>query len=75
MHRRCHPELGERYLLRRRRAGLLFTENETNTERFFGCRIATPYVKDGINDYVVHGQRERGESENSAAPRRPPLRV
>ena len=36
---------------------LLFTENETNTERLFGTPKQTPYVKDGINNYVVHGQR------------------
>ncbi len=35
---------------------LLFTENETNTQRLFNTPNATPYVKDGINDYVVHGQ-------------------
>ena len=33
---------------------LLFTENETNSERVFGAPNATPYVKDGINNYVVH---------------------
>ena len=35
---------------------LLFTENETNTERLFKSANRTPYVKDGINNYVVHGQ-------------------
>jgi hypothetical protein len=34
---------------------LLFTENETNTERIFGAANRTPYVKDGINNYVVQG--------------------
>jgi hypothetical protein len=34
---------------------LLFTENETNTRRLFGWPNASPYVKDGINDAVVHG--------------------
>jgi len=34
---------------------LLFTENETNTERLFGAQNRTPYVKDGINNDVVHG--------------------
>ena len=34
---------------------LLFTENETNTERVFGVPNAGPYVKDGINNYVVQG--------------------
>jgi hypothetical protein len=35
---------------------LLFTENETNNERVFGRQNASPYVKDGINNYIVHGQ-------------------
>jgi hypothetical protein len=36
---------------------LLFTENETNTRRLFGVDNGVPYVKDGINDYVVDGER------------------
>jgi hypothetical protein len=39
-------------------APLLFTENETNNQRLFGATNATPYVKDGINDYIVHGQQD-----------------
>jgi len=31
---------------------------KTNNERIFGTRNATPYVKDGINNYVVAGRRE-----------------
>ncbi len=38
---------------------LLFTENETNAARLWGAPNQTPYVKDSINDYVVHGQRDR----------------
>ncbi len=34
---------------------LLFCENESNTERLWGCAAATPYPKDGINDHVVSG--------------------
>jgi hypothetical protein len=37
---------------------LLFTENETNNERIFGTPNAGPYVKDGINNFVVHGQQD-----------------
>src|SRR5262245_21742973 len=33
---------------------LLFTENETNSRRLFGIEGASPFVKDGINDYIVH---------------------
>src|SRR5262245_20588858 len=53
-----HPELGERFLACEGAAALLFTENETNTDRLFRTANRTPYVKDGINDYVVHGRRE-----------------
>src|SRR5262249_19840710 len=28
----------------------------TNTQRIFGVPNRTPYVKDGINNYIVHGQ-------------------
>jgi hypothetical protein len=34
---------------------LLFTENETNQERLFGAPNASPFVKDSIHNYVVHG--------------------
>ncbi|MFL5365260.1 MAG: MGH1-like glycoside hydrolase domain-containing protein [Myxococcales bacterium] len=33
----------------------LFTENETNYERLFGTANGSRYVKDGINDRIVHG--------------------
>ncbi|MEB3338746.1 MAG: glucosidase [Leptolyngbyaceae bacterium] len=48
-----HPQLGDRYLYCDASVPLLFTENETNTERIFGTPNASPYVKDGINNYVV----------------------
>jgi hypothetical protein len=49
-------KLGERYLYCEGEAPLLFTENETNTQRIFGVPNRSPYVKDGINNHVVHGQ-------------------
>jgi hypothetical protein len=51
-------ELGERYLYCDEDAPLVFTENETNNQRIFGTPNATPWVKDGINDYLVHGRIE-----------------
>jgi len=48
--------LGCRYLFASGEGRLLFTENETNQERLFGKLNSMPYVKDGINDYVVNGQ-------------------
>jgi hypothetical protein len=35
----------------------LFTENETNAERLFGFANPSPYVKDALHAYVVHGRR------------------
>src|SRR5262249_37882706 len=50
------PRLGERHLYCEGAVPLLFTENETNTQRIFSVPNRTPYVKDGINNYIVHGQ-------------------
>src|SRR5206468_1580369 len=49
---------GQRWLYCEGKPSLLFTENETNTERLYGVRNASPYVKDNINDYIVHGKQE-----------------
>jgi hypothetical protein len=49
-------KLGDRHLYCYGDVPLLFTENETNTQRIFGVPNRSPYVKDGINNYVVHGQ-------------------
>ncbi|MEG9435438.1 glucosidase [Edaphobacter sp. HDX4] len=49
--------LGHRFLYCEGKPELLFTENETNNERLFGSPNRTPYVKDGINNYVVHNQQ------------------
>jgi Glycosyl hydrolase family 63 C-terminal domain len=53
-----HPDLGERFLSCDGVATVLFTENETNTERLFCTANRTPYVKDGIDSYIVQGRRE-----------------
>lgn len=53
-----HAELGARYLYCAESRGLLFTENETNLQRLYEQENLSNYVKDGINQYVVHGQTE-----------------
>ena len=53
-----HPAIGEFILSCEGEAPLLFTENETNHQRLFpGQKNESPYVKDGINDCVVQGNR------------------
>src|SRR5208282_6058134 len=46
-------------------ARLLFTDNETNNERLFGSANPTPYVKAGINDYVVAGRQDAVNPNNT----------
>ena len=53
-----HGSLGTRWLHCDGGPDLLFTENETNCERLWGVANAGPYVKDGINDYVVNGRTD-----------------
>jgi hypothetical protein len=37
---------------------LLFTENDCNLQRLYGCANATPFVKDVFHEYVVGGRRD-----------------
>jgi len=66
----AHPTIGNYYLLCDGANELLFTENETNTERVLGMPNESPCVKDGINHYVVHHQASAvnsGQSGTKAA--------
>ena len=62
-----HRHLGERWWYAdvplHQNVPLLFTENDTNYERLFGSPNAAPYVKDSINDAVVHGRMDRVNPE------------
>jgi hypothetical protein len=44
---------------------LLMTENETNKKRLYGVNGDSPHVKDGINEYVVHGAKEAVNAERA----------
>jgi hypothetical protein len=50
-------DLGERFLYCDGEPSLLFTENETNVQRLLGVQNPTPFVKDGINNYLVQGEQ------------------
>jgi hypothetical protein len=52
-----HDRLGAYHLYTENVHELLFTENETNFQRLFGSPNACPYVKDGINEYLIAGDR------------------
>ena len=53
-----HPELGNYVLACDGDPDLLFTENETNTERLWGTASATPYVKDAFHTYLIAGRAD-----------------
>ena len=48
-----HPACGKHWLYYDGSAELLFTENETNTQRLFNAPESGFCKKDGINDYIV----------------------
>ena len=52
-----HTDLGERFFYAEGAKALLFTENETNSERLVHVPNPTPYVKDGIHNYIVRGRQ------------------
>jgi hypothetical protein len=54
----AHDYYGRRRLLCEGAPPLLFTENETNVQRLYGSENSSLYVKDGINDYIVHGRKD-----------------
>ena len=53
-----HWYYGPRHLYCKGAPPLLFTHNETNTKRLFGVPSESRWVKDGIDDYVVHGRMD-----------------
>ncbi len=52
-----HETLGERWLYCQADGEMLFTENETNNHRIFQTDNVSDYLKDGINNYVVNGEK------------------
>jgi hypothetical protein len=60
-----HPNLGRRRFDCEGAPELLFTENETDFQRLFGAPNRTPYVKDGLNEYVVNGAHDAVNPERT----------
>lgn len=55
-----HEKLGNYYLYFQQPDDLLFTENETNTEKLFGKPNETPFVKDAFHNAVINGKNILG---------------
>jgi hypothetical protein len=50
-----HYYYGTRWLYCEGSPEFLFTDNETNKSKLFNSENDSPYVKDGINDFIIHG--------------------
>jgi hypothetical protein len=50
-----HRDLGEMFLHCDGNPELLFCDNETNIQKLYGSQNPKGYFKDGINNYIVHG--------------------
>jgi hypothetical protein len=53
-----HPDLGPWCVRAEGSPTWLFTENDSNLERLVQRANPTPFVKDGINNYIVHGDQQ-----------------
>jgi hypothetical protein len=60
-----HFMLGHRRLYCEGAPELLFTENETNTQRLFNSANTSPYVKDAFHNYVIHGKQDAVNPEQT----------
>jgi len=60
-----HFMLGHRWLYCEGAPELLFTENETNTQRLFNSANTSPYVKDAFHNYVIHGKQDAVNPEQT----------
>ncbi len=54
----AHPAAGKYYLYAEKAERLLFTDNETNAERFECSSNGHPYVKDAFHRYLIRGEKE-----------------
>jgi hypothetical protein len=60
-----HFRLGHRRLYCEGAPELLFTENETNIQRLFNSANNSPYVKDAFHNYVISGQKDAVNPEQT----------
>lgn len=52
----AHSSRNGKYYLYHEEGDQLFCENETNNEVIYGSKSEFPYVKDGVNNYLVKGK-------------------
>jgi hypothetical protein len=60
-----HYYYGNRWLYSEDNPEMLFTENDTNLQRLFGVANESPFVKDSINDFLIHGKKDAVNPQHS----------
>ncbi len=68
-----HERLGEYYFYFQQPDALLFTENETNTQKITGEPNTSVFVRDAINDAVIEGTNYKEISEAKSGTKFSPL--
>lgn len=53
-----HPELGDYILYAEGSPCTIFCDNETNAKKLYDAPNPASFCKDGINDYIVHGNEQ-----------------
>ena len=61
-----HKTIGKRWLYAENPGQLLFCENESNTEKLYSILPdkSDTYFKDGINEYIIHGENTVNPSQS-----------
>lgn len=58
-------DFGDYFLICEKNPEMLFCENETNFQKLYNGENLSGFTKDGINDYVVNGDKNAVNSENT----------
>jgi Glycosyl hydrolase family 63 C-terminal domain len=60
-----HPTHGQFYMVGENSDDVLFCDNETNYKKLYNFKAATPFCKDGINDFIVNGDKTAINPKNT----------
>ena len=63
--RASHERVGDYIFVSDPKVELLFTDNETNTQRLWGPANSSRYVKDAFHEYVINKRKERVNPEKT----------
>ncbi len=58
-----HEKLGKYFLYSEKDTEIIFCENETNIKKLYDADSDKKYFKDGVNDYIVSGNKEAVNSK------------